>query len=164
MEIKWKKGSQGKGDAEKCYLALEKIRERDGCLLPEAIVQKAKAKSSPLHNQFVWDDTEAAKRYRLEQARYLVRSIEVIYAGTPQIQSRAYRVVTWPHQEDEKPRKAYQTVKEILADPVARDELLSNAIRDALAFRKAYHELSELAKVFRVIDQFIEDAEQHLAL
>ena len=162
MEIKWKKGSMAKGNAEKCYVELEKLCERDGCLLPEAVVQKAKAKRSPLHNAFIWDDSIAAQQHRLTQARYLVRSIEVIYEEAPQVQSRMYRVVSLPAVEDQKPRKAYQSVKEILADPIARDELLSQAIRDALAFRKAYHELSELAKIFQVMDEFVESADKLL--
>jgi hypothetical protein len=40
-----------------------------------------------------------------------------------------------------------------------RDEILGNAIRDAIAFRRKYHALQELAKVVHVIDEFIETAQ-----
>lgn len=163
MEIKWKKGSRGKGSAKKCYLELEKIRKRDGVLIPAAVVKKAKAKTNPMHKEFTWDDNAAAEQHRLNQARLLMRTIEVIYEEAPMVPTRVYELITQPATKDKPARKAYQTVTEILADPIARDELLSRAIRDALAYRKRYNGLSELAKVFHVMDEFVENADKMLA-
>ncbi|MCP4103650.1 MAG: hypothetical protein GY750_19855 [Lentisphaerae bacterium] len=52
-------------------------------------------------------------------------------------------------------RKVFTTTEEILKDPDARAELLSNAIREALAFRRRYSQLSELANVIRAIDDSV---------
>jgi hypothetical protein len=162
LEIKWKDGSRGKGDATACYAELERIRGLKGCLLPEDVVALASADNNPLHQEFTWDDSVAADKFRKEEARSLMRSIRVVYAEAPTIPTRAYHVTTQRVKPDEKPRAVYQSVKEILADPIAKDELLSRAIRDALAFRKAYHALSELAQVFKAMDQFVESAEGFL--
>lgn len=43
----------------------------------EAIVEAARKKNSPAHGIFEWDDSEAAKQFRLVQARVLVQSIDV---------------------------------------------------------------------------------------
>lgn len=58
---------------------LEKIREADGGLLfPESIVQKATDPRNPLHDEFPWDDAQAAHQYRLDIARRLIRSVTVV--------------------------------------------------------------------------------------
>lgn len=58
---------------------LEKIRLSSAkkMLKPEAVVEAARAKSSPLHSKFEWDDTKAAHKYRLQQAAELIRVVTV---------------------------------------------------------------------------------------
>lgn len=51
--------------------------EGGGRLTPEAVVKEAEDPSSPLHGEFVWDNTEAARLYRLQQARQLIRVVKV---------------------------------------------------------------------------------------
>lgn len=58
---------------------IEKIlarMEASGELTPEAVVQAARDRRSPLHSFFVWDDKVAAHKHRLEQARELIRSVK----------------------------------------------------------------------------------------
>lgn len=52
--------------------------EHDGCLTPESVVDAAADPESPLHSFFTWDDGEAAKSWRVEQARRLIRSVKVV--------------------------------------------------------------------------------------
>lgn len=155
MEIKWKKGYRGSANAQSVYTELESIRSRDGNITPEAVVDEAISPESAMHSEFEWNDNEAAKQYRLDQARSLIRSIEVVYAEAPERQVRAYTVVTSQATENHDTRKVYTDTKEALADPVTRAEILSNAVRDALAFRKKYAELQELAKVVDAFDEFL---------
>lgn len=49
-----------------------------GKLTPPAVVEYAKDPKTEAHKCFQWDDTAAAFQFRLQQARQLVRSIEVI--------------------------------------------------------------------------------------
>lgn len=59
--------------------ALKKIAERDGGLLrPQAVVDEARSPRSPLHKCFTWDDGEAARLYRLDQAQHLIRKFHVM--------------------------------------------------------------------------------------
>lgn len=57
---------------------LEKIKAEEGSLTPQAIVDAAQPETSPIHPAFEWDDGKAANHYRVWQARYLVKSVEVI--------------------------------------------------------------------------------------
>jgi hypothetical protein len=58
---------------------LERIAalDPDGVLHNRAIVDAARDEASPLHEQFIWDDYEAAEIQRLHQARSLVRRLRV---------------------------------------------------------------------------------------
>lgn len=52
--------------------------EREGRLSPYDVVDAARDPTHVLHNHFEWDDTVAAERFRLSQARRLIRSIELV--------------------------------------------------------------------------------------
>jgi len=49
--------------------------KRSGILTPSAVVDEARPEDSPLHAAFEWDDSIAAEKYRLEQARRLLRQV-----------------------------------------------------------------------------------------
>ncbi len=156
--IQFKKGSRFTGSAEPAHKALEILRKKNGVLRPKEVVEKARNSRSKLHKYFMWDDTEAAQRFREEQARLLIRSIEVIYIESPNaVAVNTYQVVTEPTESDDvKPRKVYTSTAEALADPVMRGEILGNAIRDALSFRRKYAALQELSQVFTAVDAMVE--------
>lgn len=59
---------------------LERIRQvNDGHLKTEDVVSEAADAASPLHEAFTWDDAEAAQQHRMQQARYLIRNVQVAY-------------------------------------------------------------------------------------
>lgn len=57
---------------------LNKIAENNGGITAEAVVAAARPKSSPLHVAFEWDDSAAGAAYRLDQARRLIKSVELV--------------------------------------------------------------------------------------
>jgi len=71
------------------YLAA--LYEKHGRLTPTLVVKDAKRPNSILHDQFEWDDGIAAAQWREEQARVLIRSIQVtITTETAIIETVAY--------------------------------------------------------------------------
>ena len=50
----------------------------EGDDLAQHVLETARAPTSVLHGEFEWDDSVASERYRLIQARHLIRSIEVV--------------------------------------------------------------------------------------
>lgn len=156
--VGWKSGFRAKVDAGKVLSEVDKIREKhDGRVTAALVVDHARPKRSPMHNQFEWNDKIAAEEHRKEEARTMLRSIEVVYAGAQEVGPvRALEVVT--EVIDDEPQKVYRSSAEILEDPAARDELLGNAIRDALIFKRRYARLSELAGIFHELDEFVSRA------
>ena len=74
-------------DAQLIGEELEKIRqENNGVLKPIHVVEAAEDRNHLLHPIFDWNDESAAKKHRLQQARTLINSIEVIIIGGPPTQ------------------------------------------------------------------------------
>lgn len=61
--------------------AITELDRRDGFCSAEALVEHAKPKRSKLHPLFEWDDEVAGQKWRVSQARRLIRSIEVVVDG-----------------------------------------------------------------------------------
>jgi hypothetical protein len=57
---------------------LERIKHRDGTIVPEAVVDEARPDDAVLHPAFTWSDPVAAEKYRLIEARTLIKRVRVI--------------------------------------------------------------------------------------
>lgn len=68
--------------------AAKALADKDGRITPEAVVGAARDPAHPLHPRFEWDDSVAAERFRIAQARAIIRDItfEVTY------ENRVYNV------------------------------------------------------------------------
>ena len=53
------------------------IQSKHGILTAEGVLKEAKKKRHPLHSHFDWEDTTAAKRWRLHQANMLISQATV---------------------------------------------------------------------------------------
>ena len=138
---------------------LDRINNKYGEIRPQTVVDESRDDDAVLHPEFEWCDPVAAETYRREQARKLLRAIFVVEEDRPK--TRAFECVKVVREEAEEPRReerVFRTREEIMADPDARAELMARAIRDAVAFRHRFAELSELAKIFEAIDQVAEAA------
>ncbi len=80
--------------ADKVWRRLEQIRKREGDLTPTAIVDDARPEAATLHPLFTWDDAEAGERWRLFEARNLVRSVVVVKADSTEVQDVMVSVET----------------------------------------------------------------------
>lgn len=158
-KIRWKNNANTGGvDAETAYHAIEDVRlAKGGEVSAGDVVEAAATCSHPLHPVFEWDDSEAARQHRLTQARSLMRSIEVVYEKSERPAHRVYDVAHFAKRGDKKDATTYRTTEELMADPVARDRLIADAIKQAMAFRRRFKALRELQLIFEAIDQVSED-------
>ncbi len=140
---KWKSGSRVKCSAQAAGEVCEKLQRR-GKLTPENLVDASRSEDAPLHGAFEWDDAIAAEKYRVTQASYIIRSIEVEtkYAEEP---VRAFVPVTF------KEKTSYKGIEVVLKSEDGREQLLSRAMAELRAFERKYNSLEELAGVFAAI-------------
>lgn len=69
---------------------LARIRKQRGGLDAESVVNAARPETSTLHPTFEWDDSVAGERYRLIQARTLIRAVQVVRNDEPARSVYAY--------------------------------------------------------------------------
>lgn len=131
--------------------------KHDGEITPEIVVEEARKKRSPLHSFFVWDDSEAAEKYRLVQAQYLIRRIKVNYevSECKSIRVRAYVNVRGDQPGDEPSTNGfYVPIEKALTVESYRDQLLSQCRRDVRAFQQKYSSLIEAKAIIDAINDF----------
>lgn len=123
-----------KRDAVKA--ALDEIEKANfGRLTPDAVVEAAKRKDSPLHEFFEWDVKKAANEYWTQQARDLITSVRVvIVTETRRISSVAY--VRDPAAASDE--QGYVSVSKLRADPdLARTAIVAEFARVASLLERA---------------------------
>jgi len=75
---------------------LQQLADPHGNLDPATVVDAATPATSPLHDYFTWDDGEAADKWRIDEARQLIRRVRITVIpqpDTPPIRVRAFMTV-----------------------------------------------------------------------
>lgn len=151
------------------YSELQRIAKANGGeLTPQAVLKNARAKSSPLHSHFTWDDGEAAERYRIMEASFLIRRVKVTVETHDQdapVTVRAFvNVKTTEADEDGvSPCGVYVPLHTALNSQDYKQQMLENAARELAAFRNKYSVLKELASVFSAVESFQQTLRQQQA-
>lgn len=156
MEYRWKSGAPTrKLDPQIVGEFLDGLREDGGGLTAASVVSASKAKKSPLHSYFEWDDSVAASRYRDSQARDVINHICVTVEKSSGVQvvTRAFLHI----QSNEGPR--YEALHTVMSDDEKRGQVLANALREIKIWRNRYDELNELAGIIAEIDRLVVAAE-----
>ena len=63
--------------SKKAQEELIALQSRTGELQSHTVVQAAENPDSSLHGYFTWDDTEAARKWRFEEARTIIRAVRI---------------------------------------------------------------------------------------
>lgn len=141
---KWKIPGLIPVDAQVAGQEMERIYNRDGILDPAVIVQESKDEHAPLHRCFEWNDTVAANKYRVNQAKEIIRSIVTVSEHTNQ-ETRAFVHVN----------REYQPLSVVIRNPEDTATLLRQAINELRWFEQKYSKLQELAGVMAEIGKVV---------
>ena len=134
--------------------------QNNGFLDPVAVVEFARNKATALHGRFEWDDGEAAERYRIWQARMVIRmELTVIPGDTRERSVRAF--VSLLDDRRAETDNGYRCMLEVLTDSDLREQLLDEAKKEMLYFRRKYSQLSELSKVFEAMEEVHSQKRSH---
>jgi len=128
-------------------------RVHNGKLTAEIVVNAAKPESSPLHNRFTWDDTDAARSWRLYEARKLISvCVEYLPCGKGDLPTRVFVSLTDERKEGGSP---FRLVTQVMSDKDRRKKLLEDAQWEMGAFVQKFGILHELATVVRPMRKFL---------
>lgn len=115
-----------------------------GIILPQTVVDAARNEGSPLHNWFCWENDEAAEKYRLIQARDLIRTVRVEIGDQSAMEVRAFVSLTTDRADG-----GYRLVQDVLSDEQLYRQLLRDALAEMVRFEQKYSRVKELAPLFR---------------
>ena len=137
----------------------KKLIDEEGAVTPERLVEVSKPKNAPLHNEFEWNNDKAAKKYREEQARQIIKNIVIIKVEETVTEPK--KIKCWVNSDrafvptDEKLHR-YVTLETALNDISWRDNLLEAARRDMNSFITKYRRLTELGKIIDEMNSFLD--------
>ena len=133
-------------------LELERLVEAHGGVIdPAHIVEAARFPASALHSLFTWDDDEAAEKWRLVEAqKYLRAQVTILRTTGPTetVQVRAF--VSLPSDRAE---GIYRPMVTVLNSEEMMAELMQDARREFLTFRRKYGHLERLRGPLAQLEQ-----------
>ena len=146
--IKWSVNGFFKADANKCYKEIHEIGDE---VKPEQVLNKARDETSELHKCFDWDDTIAAEKYRLHQARLVINHLIVVTHETEDEEKEPvqFRVML---KNDSSKDSGYKQTLVMVRDEDEYKKMLDQAYRELRSFKQKYSCLSELAEIIALID------------
>lgn len=131
---------------------LQKL-DSSGKLTPDNVIERAKVATSPLHGLFEWDDSVAAHKWRVEQARQIISSFEIVVKVERQ-EIRVQEFVRDPRCKSD--RQGYvgfdkiQTDQEVAREFMARELGTAKSCVDrTMSFAKAlrlHKDVTQLSK------------------
>ena len=131
---------------------LTRIERAEGCITPESVVTAAGDESSPMHEHFTWEDDEAARMYRLEEARRLIRSVKVTIINREAPPVRAFVSVSSSDGERRFSGRGYMSTRRALSSEEYRTQVLQTAHSELMSWKRRYEHLREFSEVLGAIE------------
>ena len=133
--------------------ALKEIAKRDGGLLrPQAVVNAARPKDSPLHSAFCWNNTEAAQKYRLLQAQQLIRSFRVTVEDNGAKYETPVFVGVSTDRTGEKCENPYRLAEDVAKSADLQAVAEADALEQLRGVKARYEHLKRLGDIWAAID------------
>lgn len=152
MVYEWKSTAKYhiKADAQTAGAVCEEL-EKKGGLTAEALVDVSRSEDAPLHSEFEWDNDAAAEKYRVSQARYIIRALvikredvdedgNIVEEEPDAAPVRAFFTVD--------KQAGYESTQKILTCAEKRIALLDTAMKELHSFERKYQTLTELYPLF----------------
>lgn len=149
MVYEWKGASRIKADAQKAGELFEQL-EAENDLTAARVVEESRAEDAVLHDEFEWDDSKAANKYREGQARHLINAITIATVKAEgcdkPIPVRAFFNVSADN--------TYTSVVSIANSAEKTANLVAQAKRELITFSNKYNAIqSYLSGVFDAIKE-----------
>ena len=123
-------------------------------LTPKDIVDDARNKDSVFHSFFEWNNKKAAEKFRLEQAKYILRSVSVVFVTEDgqKTTQRAFVNITRKDALGES-KQVYVNIERALTDADMRKQIIDRALDEALDWQARYKVYTELNTISKAIEK-----------
>lgn len=138
-------GTRFGADAQKCYEEIMEICDDVESASPQAILEKARDESTELHKCFTWDDSVAAEKWRINEARLVTRQLVIKEVEVPKDRPEIRLFYKTDNESGYKPTHI------IVKQEDEYKQLLARAYAELRAFKAKYSMLKELQEIFELI-------------
>ena len=138
-------GTRFGADAQKCYEEIMQICDDLESASPQDILEKARDESTELHKCFTWDDSVAAERWRVHEARVITRQLVIREQEVPKDRPEVRLFYKTDNESGYKPTEL------IVQKEDEYKELLKRAYDELRIFKRKYSMLKELQEIFDLI-------------
>lgn len=146
MAYQWKSGTRTSTKAEIAGKVFKELENSDAGLTAQSLVDASRPKDAPMHNDFEWNDSIAAEKFRNHQAGVLIASLEVIFTEAEDAQpTRGY--VSFKTED-----KTFESIETVLLDVEKTNALFEMAMRELESFKRKYANLTEFKRLFDEIN------------
>ena len=150
MVYQWKPGTRVKVQAQVAGNVCEKL-EREGRLTAADLVNESRPADAPLHNEFNWNDAEAAELFRQSQARTIISLLVVIEEDESKEPTRAFFCVS-----EASPK--YDSVEVVVENEDKLASLKAMVVKELQAIQRRYKMVAGLEGLAAVIEAVQESA------
>jgi len=130
---------------------IERLKKINGELSPQLVLKSARPKNSVLHECFEWDNAKAAQKYRLQQASYLLRAIEIVYIGDDGEKTKPVRAFVALIEEGTYKPRSYKAIGEVMSDKQLKAQYLSGLLSEYEALGRRNKNVAEFAGIHNAI-------------
>lgn len=143
---------------------LSTLEEKYQELSPAVVLTEAQPETSPIHGLFTWDNAAAAAKYRDTEARYLLRSINVVVTmeNGDEREVRAFHNVTVTHTPqldepgEEQVVSVYVNARRALTEDDLRAQVIAGALRELKQWQEKYKNYQEFAIILKAVDEVLQ--------
>lgn len=131
---------------------LERLHKKYGSVTPAKILEEAEHESSPLHRYFEWNDSEAAHRYRLDQAYAMLQASKMVVVLSERSREP---IAAFPEVRRMLPSSRgegkFKMRNEVLDEPDARQELIERKLGVLRGWCRETIDIQELSTMREMI-------------
>ena len=138
-----------KAPAQKVGELMEKLERSKNGLTPSSLLEASRKKGALLHDDFDWDDTVAAEKWRLTQAQRIILNVRIVIQQTDSESVEKERgFISVPGG-----KSAYVSLQSAFSNEEWKKHLLEQAKYDMETFIAKYRRLGELAPVIQAMNE-----------
>lgn len=131
--------------------------QNNGILRAEDVVAFAKNPQTVLHSYFDWDDTIAAHKWRLQQARQLIRVMVTVLPSNNNVKYRIF--VSMKDDRYNKNGGGYRPITVVLSQETMWAKYKDEIRQDMLIFIRRWEVLKEVEPVIREMKKLLNKIE-----
>lgn len=132
---------------------LERLDKKHNGITAEIILNESRDDEALLHPCFEWDNSKAAERYRLQQAKTLMSNLVQVEIIEDKSQKSANtHVRAFVSIEPRSNKAVYRPVCLAMSNEETKRIVIANAYKELLMFRDKYEKFTEFKSVIEAIN------------